>query len=191
MLSPLPLLLLLLPALSLSAPSAEPFTLIPAVFTPFSEGGSPNYGLVKKYSEFLHLSQNISTVFVGGTNGESLSLSLTERTKLLDAWASTQQDVIMMVGAESVEDATELAAYTAKVAKKNSNVIGVAAMASSFFKPGSVSELVEFMKPIAAAAAPLSFKYYHIPSMTNVEGIDMGEFFAAAKESIPTFTGIK
>jgi N-acetylneuraminate lyase len=97
----------------------------------------------------------------------------------------------MMIGAESIEDAKELGRYSSELAKTNPNVVGVAAMASSFFKPTSAQELVNFIAPLALAAAPLPFKYYHIPSMTNIAGISMHEFFDLAVVEIPTFSGIK
>jgi N-acetylneuraminate lyase len=46
------------------------------------------------------------------------------------------------------------------------------------------------MTPVAAAANSLPFKYYHIPSLSNVQ-LDMNAFLLAARTAIPTFSGIK
>ncbi|GMI43006.1 hypothetical protein TrCOL_g6937 [Triparma columacea] len=171
------------------------FDLIPAVFTPFSEDeigiGKLDTSKVIDYAKFLKQKQNISSVFVGGTNGESLSLTLEERKTLLEAWVEAAPSIggmtiISHVGAESIVDAIALASH----AKSLDGVASVAAMPPTFFRPSSVSELVAWFSPIAEAAYPLTIKYYHIPSMTNV-AIDMDEFLVAASSAIPNFTGIK
>eukprot|EP00518_Triparma_eleuthera_P015729 CAMPEP_0197559642 /NCGR_PEP_ID=MMETSP1320-20131121/21627_1 /TAXON_ID=91990 /ORGANISM="Bolidomonas sp., Strain RCC2347" /LENGTH=302 /DNA_ID=CAMNT_0043121103 /DNA_START=23 /DNA_END=927 /DNA_ORIENTATION=+ len=168
------------------------FELIPAVFTPFSDDGSAvDLSLVPSYASFLSESQNISTVFISGTNGESLSLALEERKALVDAWAATEQRIIVMVSAESVKEAVDFAGYVRSSAEKNENIVGVAAMSSSFFKPGTAQDLVDYVKPIAEASGEkLPLYYYHIPSMTGAT-IDMGDFQDLAVSQIPTFSGLK
>jgi N-acetylneuraminate lyase len=66
----------------------------------------------------------------------------------------------------------------------------IAAMPPSFFKPTTVAQAVDFMKPIAAAAGDLPFYYYHIPSMTGVT-LSMVELIETATREIPTFRGLK
>lgn len=166
------------------------FELIPAVFTPFTEDGSIDYPKIEPYFTFLKEQQNISTVFISGTNGESLSLSLEERKRLTDEWAQTSSNVIVMVSSESIVDSVELSSYVKTVSETNSNIISVAAMSSSFFKPSTAQDLVDYLKPMAEAAAPLPFRYYHIPSMTGVS-IDMIEFQDLVEDQIDTFVGIK
>jgi len=77
------LLLLSIPALLFS------FELIPAVFTPYNSDLTIDYEKIQAYATFLSEKQNITTVFISGTNGESLSLSFSERKQLVDAWAKT------------------------------------------------------------------------------------------------------
>ena len=80
--------------------------------------------------------QGIRTVFVSGTNGESLSMTVQERKDLLNAWVSVSVNVlqgelkvIMMVGAESYVDTVDLAGYTKSLSDENPGVIvGTAAM---------------------------------------------------------------
>jgi len=178
------LILLLSTLLSLT----RSFDLIPAVFTPFTNGGQGEVDLskVSAYTSFLKNVQNITTVFVGGTNGESLSLTTAERKELLKAWVDEPgMKVIAHVGAESIVDAIALASHALSL-----GVSSVAAMPPTFFRPSTVSELVAWFKPLAAAAAPLPIKYYHIPSMTNV-ALDMSEFLTLASSEIPNFEGIK
>ena len=117
-------------------------------------------------------------------------MTISERKELLDAWLETSQNVIMMVGAESQLEAIELSEYTSQKVDSNSNMIGTAVMPSSFFKPSTTEELLNFIKPIAAASYPLPIKYYHVPTMTNVN-LDMVDFITKAIDQIPNFSGIK
>ena len=169
-----------------------PARFAPPVFTPFTaDGSSVDLSLIPPYASFLRSSQNITTVFVSGTNGESLSLGLSERKSLVDAWSATSQDVIVMVSAESVSEASDLAGYVAAAASKRPNIVAVAAMSSSFFKPATAQDLVDYVKPIASAAGgDLPLYYYHIPSMTGAT-VDMAEFQSLAISQIPTFAGLK
>ena len=52
--------------------------LLAATHTPFSPSGELNLALVEKQAEHL-ASHGVSGVFIGGTTGESASLSLEER----------------------------------------------------------------------------------------------------------------
>ena len=63
-------------------------------------------------------------------------------------------------------------------------------MAPSFFKPATIDELIGFCMPIAAAADPLPFYYYHIPSMSGVR-LPMADFLHEARFRIPNLRGLK
>jgi len=178
------LLLLSIPALLFS------FELIPAVFTPYNSDLTIDYEKIQAYATFLSEKQNITTVFISGTNGESLSLSFSERKQLVDAWAKTSQKIIVMVSAESIVDAISLSSYVSKVSSSNPNIIGIAAMSPSFFKPSSAQDLIDYLLPIASASPNLDFRYYHIPSMTGLT-ISMTSFQTLASSQIKNFKGIK
>ena len=61
--------------------------LIAATFTPFAADGSVDAGVVPAYAEHLR-AQCVAGVFVNGTTGEGLSLSLAERETLAEAVAA-------------------------------------------------------------------------------------------------------
>jgi N-acetylneuraminate lyase len=65
----------------------------------------------------------------------------------------------------------------------------IAALPPFFFKPARPQHLIQFLRPIAAAADPLPFYFYHIPSMTGVH-LTMSELLQFAPQ-IPNFRGIK
>jgi N-acetylneuraminate lyase len=66
----------------------------------------------------------------------------------------------------------------------------VGAVAPNFFKPSSLTDLVDYCAELASAVPKLPFYYYHIPSMTSIE-FAMAEFLRLADKSIPNLGGIK
>lgn len=168
-------------------PSERLLGLTAAPHTPFLDDGSLNLDAIGQQAEWL-AAQGVSGVFVCGTTGEGTSLTLPERMAVAERWvaeAAGRLKVVVHVGHNSVADACALAAHA-----RGLNPFAVGAMPPSFFKPPTVEALVETCVPIAAAAAPLPFYYYHIPSMTGVS-LSMVRFLDLAGARIPTFRGIK
>lgn len=116
-------------------------------------------------------------------------MSMQERKELAKAWVEEGKKsdikVIIHVGAESLQEAHEFAAYCESIGAD-----GIGSMSTVFFKPNSVNNLVEGMAYIAAGAPKTPFLYYHLPSMTGCK-IGMPDFLTLAYEKIPTFAGIK
>lgn len=162
--------------------------LVAATHTPFQKDGSLNLGVVEKQNEHL-LSNGVRAVFIGGTTGESHSLSLDERRKLAERWTAvcrgTRMRVIVHVGSNCLSDAAALAAHADQC-----GAAGIAAMAPSYFKPGSVDTLIECCHMVAAAAPKTPFFYYDIPAMTGVS-FSMPEFLEKVGGRIGTFAGLK
>lgn len=161
--------------------------LITATFTPMNNDGSLALDRIPAYAEFLG-KNGIAGAFVNGTTGEGSSLTTTERKTVAEAWvaaAPPELRVLIHVGHNSLEEARELAAHAQQIGAS-----GFAALAPSFFKPGSVESLVATCEHIASAAPALPFYYYHIPSMTGVS-IPCLDFLKAAKDRIPNLRGIK
>lgn len=131
----------------------------------------------------------VKAIFVGGTTGESLIMSMAERKELAKKWVEVGKEkgikVIIHVGAESIREAKEFSAYCEQI-----GVDGIGAMSTVFFKPNSVQNLVAQMKEIASGAPNTPFLYYHLPSMTGCT-IGMPAFLKLALTEIPTFAGIK
>ncbi len=161
--------------------------LIPACHTPFHRDGRLDLSVVPRQAE-LFRECGMNGVFVAGTTGEWSSLSRDERMKLCDRWtevAGHSLTVAVHVGHNCLSDAIALAAHA-----RESGAGAVAAVAPSYIKPASVSDLVDFMAPIAAAADPLPFYYYEIPGMTNVR-LPAARFLAEGRQRIPTLRGLK
>ena len=74
--------------------------LVAAVFSPFDENYQLDTSIVSCQAKYLN-STGVSWIFVSGTTGESVSLSLDERKSLIDAWVDVAPtydvNVIVMV----------------------------------------------------------------------------------------------
>lgn len=161
--------------------------LIAAVFTPFNEDGSVNYDIIPEYADKL-IEDGAYGIFVCGTTGESVSLTMEERKRILEAWCSAVNGkikIIAHVGGTNQNDCAELARHAVSV-----NVDALGAIGPLYFKPSKVEDLIEFYKPIAAAGGSLPFYAYHIPSMTNIN-LPMKDFLEKGSKEIPNLNGIK
>jgi N-acetylneuraminate lyase len=162
--------------------------LVAATHTPFAADGALNLAIVEKQVE--HLTRfGVTVAFIGGTTGESASLTVNERLALAERWMAATKgsslQVIVHVGANCLEDTRALASQAGKL-----QAAGVSALAPSYFKPGSVSALVDSMAHVALGCPSLPFYYYEIPSMTGIS-ISPSDFLAAAADRIPNLAGIK
>src|SRR5690625_630910 len=138
----------------------------PAVFTPFDKKGQVTTEVIADYAAKLKQDGN-SGVFVNGTTGEGLLLSVKERKILAESWIKHQAPefkIIIHTGASSIEDAKELSTHAAEIGAD-----GFSVMAPLFLKPNSVPALLSFVQSVASAAPDLPFYYYHIPQVTGVD----------------------
>jgi N-acetylneuraminate lyase len=162
--------------------------LVAATHTPFHPDGSLNPAIIEKQVTHL-LSTGVGHAFIGGTTGESSSLTLEERRALAVRWLEVTRGsalkVIVHVGANCLADSRTLAAQAQEL-----GAVAVSALAPSYFKPGSVSTLVATVAQIASAAPELPFYYYEIPTMTGLM-LSPSEFLGQAAERIPNLAGIK
>ncbi|NXX96252.1 NPL lyase, partial [Centropus bengalensis] len=153
---------------------------------PFSQ---INLSVIGRYVEYLVQEQNVKNVFVNGTTGEGLSLSIQERKQLAEEWVcqgkARLDQVIVHVGALSLPESQELARHAAAIGAS-----GIALIAPFFFKPTNKDELIAFLQKVASEASAVPFYYYHIPPLTGVN-IRVEELLDGIKERIPTFQGVK
>lgn len=161
--------------------------LIAAPFTPFSADGGFDPEKIAPYANQLS-SDGVAGVFICGTTGEGFSLSVEERMRVAEAWATVLPSgmrLIVHVGHNSLNESRRLAAHAAA-----NGAHAIATMPPFFFKPSGVQEVVRWCEEVAAAAPEIPFYFYHIPSMCGVH-LKMAEFVPAAARAIPSFAGIK
>jgi N-acetylneuraminate lyase len=163
--------------------------LIAAPFTPMHKDGSLNLALIPAYYELLK-ANGITGAFICGSTGEGVSLSLSEKKALAEAWASctvSDEDfkVMTLVGGTSITDGIELAKHA-----QQTGLYAVSFTAPFYFKPANVSMLAQACAAVAEAVPAMPFYYYHIPVLTGV-GFDMLALLEEVDEAIPNFAGIK
>jgi N-acetylneuraminate lyase len=162
--------------------------LVAATHTPFDADGQLNLSAVSGQAEHL-LRSGVHAVFIGGSTGECHSLTVVERLALAQRWGEvvrgTDLRLVVHVGSNCLADARTLARQAQTL-----GAAAVAALAPSYFKPGSLDALVACCAEVAGAAPALPFYFYDIPVLTGVR-FSMPEFLAVAPERIPTLAGIK
>jgi len=161
--------------------------LIAAPFTPFGKTGKLNLSVIQRYSNELKR-DGVKGVFVCGTTGEGLSLTIDERKHLLEEWIKYQEPdfkVIIHVGSTSYLQAIELARHAA-----SAGAYAISAMGPPFSQPTQVEELIGYCEKIAREAPETPFYYYHIPTMSGVS-LSMQRFLMDAAGAIPNLRGIK
>ncbi|WP_298647763.1 dihydrodipicolinate synthase family protein [uncultured Proteiniphilum sp.] len=161
--------------------------LVAATFTPMHSNGDINYSVIDQYARHI-VDSGISGVFVCGTTGEFTSLTAGERKQILEHWIRASKGdvrVIAHVGSNSQRESVELARHAAEA-----GAWGIGSIAPGFFKPASVRDLVDFFKPVAAAASELPFYYYNMPSMTGVS-LPVAQFLQEGRQEIPNLAGVK
>jgi N-acetylneuraminate lyase len=161
------------------------FQLIAATYTPFDRAGAVNTRVIANYASLLR-TEGVDAVFICGTTGEGPSLSAAERKHLAEAWVTSGQlPVIVNVAHCSLTDAVELASDARRI-----GATAVATTAPFYFRPTTIDALVPWLTAVAAAAAPLPFYYYDIPSLTGVN-IPASQIMERLIEVAPNFAGVK
>lgn len=162
--------------------------LIAAPYTPFDSSGDLDLSVVERQAEGL-VRDGVKGAFICGTTGEGMSLTTDERMRVAGRWVEvcggTGLKVIVHVGHNSQRDAVALAQDAGEIGAD-----AIAALPPFFFKPAGVEQVVEFMRPIAAAGDGLPFYYYQIPSMTGVT-LPVYDLLQVAGERIPHLHGVK
>jgi N-acetylneuraminate lyase len=164
--------------------------LVAATLTPLSPDGEVRTAPLARYAE--HLAQTgVAGVFVNGTTGEGLSLTIEERQRVAEAWRGVIAEgglplkLIVHVGHLCLKDAREMAGHAERVGAD-----AIAAIPPCYIKPKTVEEAADWCARIAEAAPRTPFLYYHIPVLTGV-ALPMAAFLPVAAERIPTFAGLK
>lgn len=163
--------------------------LIAATFTPFTAQGEVNLSVIGPYVDYLTEKQGVKGIFVNGTTGESMSLSVAERKVLAKEWCQRAKgrldSVIVHVGCMSLKDSQDLARHAAEIGAD-----GIAVISPSFFKPKNADALRRFLQEVASAAPTLPFYYYQIPSFTGVN-VPVRDVIEDIEKLIPSFRGVK
>lgn len=161
--------------------------MIAATFTPMNQRRELLLERVAPMVDFL-VQQGVAGLYVMGSTGEGPSLTFDERCAASEAFIAGAREripVIVQVGSESLKQSQQLAAHA-----QSSGAYGVSAVCPVYFKPDSLSALVDSMREIALGAPQLPFYYYHIPIVTGVN-ISALDFLRLGSERIENLRGVK
>ena len=157
-----------------------------AVVTPMTTEGMVRLDVIPQYAEFL-IHQGVDGVFVNGSSGEGMLLSLEERMAVLEKWMefSGKLNILVHVGHTSYVEAQKLASHADKL-----GVRAISAMGPCFMQPKTLEDFIAYNKKIASAAPNTPFYYYHVPGYCGVN-FSMDLFLEQASSEIPTLCGMK
>ena len=165
--------------------------ILPAVFTPMYDDGSVYYTRIEALYQ-RSVSTGFKGVFLNGTTGECMSLSTTEREQIVETWMACKKKdqnkdfkIFAHVGSSNLLEAAAMADHA-----QAQKVDGIAMVPTFYFRPKTLSDLIDQCKYVASAAPEVPFYYYNIPSMTGVN-FPLISFIEAASREIPTFAGLK
>ena len=134
------------------------------------------------------LRDGVSALYVLGSTGEGVSLTLRERQHTAETFVKAvagRVPVVVHVGHNSLQEAQILARHAQQVGAS-----AISATPPYYFKPDSTRSLVDCLTIIAAGAPDLPFYYYHIPAKTGVE-LDLNDFFRLAALQLDSLVGVK
>lgn len=162
--------------------------LVAAPFAPMNREGKIMVDVIPDYFQFLK-KNGIAGVFVNGSTGEGVSLTVNERLQMTEAWTRAAKGsslkVITLVGGTSYKESQELAIHS-----RDTGTDAIALMAPFYFKPPDAGALVEFCAKVAEAVPEMPVYFYHIPVLTGCH-IPMIDFLRLAENVIPNLAGIK
>ncbi|XP_069402328.1 N-acetylneuraminate lyase isoform X3 [Ovis canadensis] len=72
----------------MASPKKKLQGLVAATITPMTEHGEINFSVIGRYVDYLVEEQGVKNVFVNGTTGEGLSLSISERCRVAEEWVT-------------------------------------------------------------------------------------------------------
>ncbi len=133
--------------------------------TPFHENDSIDYESLRKYVNFI-IEKGVHGIFVCGTTGEGLILSLEERKKILETIIEENKGRIAVIahcGVISLRDTMELIDHAKKV---GADGIGIVA---PFYYSYTERELYNYYATIAKEFEDIPIYLYNIPSLAKNE----------------------
>ena len=157
--------------------------MIPAFITPFAEDGSLNVDAARKHAARL-VEMGADALYVGGSSGEMILLSVAERKALLEAVVAAVPagfPIIAHIGAANPLDAYELA--------RHAESVGVAAISSvtPFYYKYSFAEIKAYYEKIGSIVkTPMII--YNIPTLSG-STLSLNQLFELM--SIESVAGMK
>jgi len=136
---------------------------ITAMITPFNQDGTLDINTTKRIALWL-VDKGVDGLFICGTTGEGLLLTMDERRRLTEAVVSAvgkRVKVLVQAGGLTTAETTLIAQHTLKAGADG------AALLSPFFYKTDRTAMVNHFTTVASAVPDLPFYLYNIPSNTH------------------------
>ena len=161
--------------------------LLAASITPYHSDGTVNFEAIGPYGRMLK-ADGVQGVFLNGTTGESMFLSMKERKGILEHYLrDTDLKVCVHIGAQSLPETVDLARHAEHVGAHAASI-----MIPSLFKPQTVGNVVDYLEEVSRAVPNLAITLYHFPMLTNTS-FRLFDIFSLIKSrgTMPNFHGAK
>ncbi|OAO23521.1 dihydrodipicolinate synthase family protein [Mammaliicoccus lentus] len=138
--------------------------IIPAFYACYDENGEVSLERVRN-QVIYHIEQGVKGIYVNGSSGECIYLSIEERKSIIEAVmevAKGKLTVINHVACNNTRDSVELAKHS-----EDLGVDAIAAIPPIYFKLPEYS-IAKYWNAISAAAPNTDFIIYNIPQLAGV-----------------------
>ena len=152
---------------------------------PFGPKGDVNYHEYSKLTKFL-LANGVDGIFVGGTSGEFINLSDSERKQLLEIArdsSSSDTPIIFNATAMNLASVNDFCAFAVKAGAD------AVSFTAPYYHSYDKQALIGYFKSCADAAKDLPVYLYNIPGMTK--NPITTDIIKAVCSSCPNIKGIK
>ncbi|ENN72860.1 N-acetylneuraminate lyase [Dendroctonus ponderosae] len=159
------------------------------VVTPFAKSRTKDvsYELIKPYVKFLKAC-GVKGILVNDVVGEGMSLSVTERKKLLDYWAVHCKEygifLMVQIGGVPLRSVYELAMHAEKT-----GVGAVVLLPDLYHRPETHLDLIRYIKTVSNHTGSMPILYHHFPKYTKLD-LDMKKFLLDITGEVDTFVGL-
>ncbi|CAN7983624.1 unnamed protein product, partial [Ixodes hexagonus] len=143
-----------------------------------------NLDVIDDYVNLLR-KQGVTGAFVNGTTGEGLSLTVDERKRIAEKWASASKGkldlLILHITTCCILETHELARHAESL-----NVDAISLLPPFYYK----YDFIAYFAQVSQAAPNTPIVYYHIPTFTGVN-VKLSEFLPAVSKAVPALCGAK
>lgn len=157
---------------------------VPAFYACYDKNGDIDAKTVKKYARYL-VDKGVNGLYVNGSTGEGLYLTVSERKKIIEAVMDEvggEIPVINHVACNSTRESMELAAHSEKT-----GVDAIAAIPPIYFHLPD-SSIADYWNLISSAAPNTDFFIYNIPQLA---GVGLSDSLLKTMMKNPRVKGVK
>ncbi|XP_050293552.1 N-acetylneuraminate lyase-like isoform X2 [Anthonomus grandis grandis] len=159
------------------------------VVTPFVKSRPKDvcYDLLKPYVKFLKAC-GVKGILVNDVLGEGMSLTISERKRVLEYWCSLCKEygifVMVQIGGAPLRSVIELALHAEKT-----GVGAVVLLPDLYHRPQDHLDLIRYIKAVSNNTGSMPILYHHYPKYTKLE-LDMKKFLLDITGEVDTFVGL-